>query len=182
MSSRRFGTAIAAVLVVAFAAFLVAPASSAPDAGPKPAAIPWLKLDEAVASAGKSGRPIMVNVYADWCGYCRLMDRTTFVDPTVVRLVAQGWVASKLNGESSTPLKLGKVSMTENQWAVANGVQGFPAMFLLDSKGKPFAAFPGYLDGPQLRQFLQDASTYLKTGGASKNGDFFTWVENKRKG
>lgn len=182
MSSRRLGTAVAAILFVAFAAFLVAPASSAPDAGPKPAAISWVRLDAAVASAAKSGKPIVVTVFADWCGYCRLMERTTFVDPTVVRQVEQGWIPAKVNGESDAMLKLGKVSMTENQWAIANGVQGFPAMFLLDAKGKPFAAYPGYLDGPQLAQFLQDASLYLKTGGAAKNGDFFTWIDKKRKG
>lgn len=178
MSSKLILGGLAALTLV-LTAGLVVPSMAGPATaaqGPQPQAIRWSRLDEAVASAAKSGKPIMVAVYADWCGYCKLMDRTTFVDPGVVRLVGQGWVPAKLNGESGATLKLGKVTMTESQWAMGNGVQGFPALFLLDAKGKPFAGFPGYLEAPQLTQFLLKANAYLKAGGAAKLGDFYEWV------
>lgn len=179
-----FGSLAAVSLFLAAA--LVVPALAAPARpepavqGPQAATVRWVRLDDAISFAAKSGKPVFVHVYADWCGYCKLMDRTTFVDPGVVRLLSQGWVSAKLNGESGAMLRLGKVNLTESQWAAGNGVQGFPATFLLDSKGKPFAGVPGYLEPPQMTRLLQDAAAYVKAGGAAKLGDFYDWVEKRR--
>jgi len=178
-----FGSLAAATFLLVAA--LVVPALSAPTKGaeaavqgPQSATVHWSRLDDAINVATKSGKPVFVTVYADWCGYCKLMDRTTFVDPGVVRLL-QGWVPARLNGESGAMLKLGKVNLTESQWAMGNGVQGFPATFLLDSKGKPFAGVPGYIEAPQMTQLLQDATVYLKAGGAAKVGDFYEWIQKR---
>jgi len=179
-----YGTLAATAL--GLAGLVVAPALAAPKVaeaavqGPAAPAIKWQRLDAAVVAAGKSGKPVLVNVYADWCGYCRLMDRNTFTDAGVVKLVERGWITAKLNGESGATIKLGKVSLTESQWAQGNGVQGFPATFVLDSKGKPFAGLPGYIEGPQMAQFLQDAQAFLKAGGTAKQGDFYDWVEKRQ--
>lgn len=178
-----FGTLAAASFLLTVALVVPAIPTSAQAAtggaqGPQVPTIKWSRLDDAVNVATQSGKPVFVTVYADWCGYCKLMDRTTFTDPNVVKLL-QGWVPAKLNGESVTPLKLGNGTMTENQWAMRNGVSGFPATFLLDSKGKAFAGVPGYLEAPQMSRLLQDASAYLKAGGASKLGNFFEWIAKR---
>lgn len=177
-----FGTLAAASFLLTAAFVVPAIPTSAQAAegaqGPQALAVKWSRLDDAVNAATKSGKPIFVTVYADWCGYCKLMDRTTFTDPNVIRLL-QGWVPAKLNGESPNPLNLGKGTMTENQWAMRNGVSGFPATFLLDSKGKPFAGVPGYLEAPQMSRLLQDANAYLKAGGAGKLGNFFEWISKR---
>lgn len=160
-------------------AFSVAPSKAAEPRvqGPSAATVQWNRLDAAIATATKAGKPVFVSVYADWCGYCKLMERTTFVDPGIVKLLGDGWVSARLNGESGNFLKLGKVTLTESQWAMGNGVQGFPATFLLDAKGKPFAGIPGYIEAPQMAQFLKQAQAYLKAGGPAKLGDFNDWAE-----
>jgi len=184
-----------AALGLGVAAMVAAPAISAPSGsspapaeakaaaapqGPAQAAIRWNRLDGAMDLAAKSGKPIFVTVYADWCGYCKLLDKTTFVDAGVVRLLNDGWIPAKLNGESQTPLKLPKGTLTEAQWAAGNGVQGFPANFLLDSKGKPFAGVPGYIEPPMMARLLKDAQAWLKGGGQAKLGDFYEWAEKRR--
>lgn len=184
MSSRNLIIGTLAALTLVLTVGLVGPALSAPaggSQGPQLATIKWTKLDAAVTAAAKSGKPILVSVYADWCGYCKQMDRTTFVDPSLVKQVSQGWIPVKLNGESSAQLKLGKLTLTESEWAMGNGVQGFPATFLLDSKGKPFAAIPGYLEASQLNPILTDATTYLRAGGPAKLGAFFEWAEKQQR-
>ncbi len=184
-----------AALAIGVAALIAAPAISAPSgSSPAPAVgqtkpsaaqgpalntVRWSRLDAAMEQAAKSGKPIFVTVYADWCGYCKLLDKTTFVDAGVVQLLNNGWVAAKLNGESQTPLKLPKGSLTESQWALGNGVQGFPANFLLDSKGKPFAAVPGYIEPPMMARLLKDGQAWIKGGGQAKLGDFYEWAEKR---
>ncbi|MGD8380180.1 MAG: protein-disulfide reductase DsbD, partial [Gammaproteobacteria bacterium] len=46
-------------------------------------------LDRALAAAGASGRPVMLDFYADWCISCKEMEHTTFRDPGVQRLMNQ---------------------------------------------------------------------------------------------
>ena len=161
---------------VAVPAFSEATKSGAKAIGPELATIQWNRLDAAVQTAGKTGKPVFVTVYTDWCGYCKLMERTTFTDPGVVNALRANWIPARLNGESRASLKLGKQTLTEGEWAMGNGVEGFPATFLLDSKGNPFSLIPGYIEAPQMAMFLKEAQAYLKAGGPGKAGDFNDWL------
>jgi thiol:disulfide interchange protein DsbD len=42
------------------------------------------ELDEALAGAAATGRPAMLDFYADWCVDCKKMDRYTFTEPAVI--------------------------------------------------------------------------------------------------
>ena len=54
-------------------------------AGPTPAkGVQWEKnFDQAMELAAKHDMPVMVDFWADWCGWCHRLDRTTYVDPVV---------------------------------------------------------------------------------------------------
>lgn len=174
--------AIGAAILVAAPAFSADKGAKTEDSkvqGPSVGKVSWSRLDHAMSVASQAGKPILVSVYADWCGYCKLMERTTWANSGIVGQISEGWVPVRLNGESSEPLKLGGATISERQWAVGNGVQGFPATFLLDSKGKPFAGVPGYIEAPQMARLLQDAQAYLKAGGPAVVGDFYDWAEKR---
>lgn len=62
-------------------------------------AIRWEhRFDEAVKKARASGKPIMIDFWADWCSWCHRLDQTTYVDPVVVKLSEQ-FVAVKVDTE-----------------------------------------------------------------------------------
>jgi thiol:disulfide interchange protein DsbD len=46
-------------------------------------------LDRELAAARAAGEPVMLDFYADWCTYCKQMERETFSDPTVIGLMSQ---------------------------------------------------------------------------------------------
>ena len=59
-------------------------------AAPAPAAAPaaagfWTDLpaDQAMASARREGTPVMIDLYATWCGPCQKLDKDVFPDPEV---------------------------------------------------------------------------------------------------
>ena len=58
-------------------------------------------FDEAMKKARNQHKPVMIDFWAEWCGWCHRLDKTTYVDPTVVKLLAQDFVATKIDTEGS---------------------------------------------------------------------------------
>jgi thiol-disulfide isomerase/thioredoxin len=77
------------VLAAALAAPVAAPRLLVAAEPAKPAAVhvPFVEgkpFAEVLRRAKAEGRPVMLDVVAEWCGPCKIMDRTTFADPSVV--------------------------------------------------------------------------------------------------
>jgi thiol:disulfide interchange protein DsbD len=96
---------------------------AAPDRQP----IAWLH-DEAtaVAEARRTGKPILVDFFAEWCAACKELDRHTFSDPAVQRLVADGFVPLKIDGTNETD----EVQRLHGRY----DVQGLPTVLVLGCK------------------------------------------------
>jgi thiol:disulfide interchange protein DsbD len=108
-----------------------------PSASP-PVAIKWEKnFEEALKKARKAGKPVFVDFWADWCGWCHRLDRTTYVDPEVVRR-AQDFVAVKVNTEGSR---------RDVEVALRYEVDSLPTILFLSPEGRQLHRLPGF-QGP----------------------------------
>ncbi|MBP9152977.1 MAG: DUF255 domain-containing protein, partial [Flavobacteriales bacterium] len=66
--------------------------------------IKWVSLEEADALRRTEPRKILIDVYTDWCGWCKKMDASTFKDPKVVAYINANYYAVKLDAEQKEPI------------------------------------------------------------------------------
>jgi thioredoxin-related protein len=115
-------------------------AAKSAEGGPR-----WRDIGAALDEAKSSGKPIMVDVYTDWCGWCKRMDRDTYAKPEVKAYLEKSFVPVRLNAESSTTVMyLGK-SYTYRELAGGFRINSYPTTMFLGSDGKHLASAPGYM-------------------------------------
>ena len=93
-----------------------------------PLAVPFLTgrpFAEALRKARAEKKQVMVDVYAVWCGPCKLMDRTTFSDAAVAAWVKAHFVPVKVDAEKGEGRRLAQRYM----------VTSFPTVLFLDASG-----------------------------------------------
>lgn len=113
------------------------------------AEIVWEKsYAEAVKKAKAKGLPIMVDFYADWCGWCKRLDSDVYTAPEVIK-TAQGFVSVKLNTETSTE---GQSLSKQHR------VQGLPTILFLNPNGEVIGRLSGYQPAPQFREVMEGAA------------------------
>jgi len=108
-------------------------------------------------------RKVIVDVYTDWCGWCKKMDKDTFTDPTVAALINKHFYAVKLDAEGKKPITVKgqtfnfKPEYKSHELAVAllNGQMSFPTTVYLDEQLNMLSPVPGYLDAKNMTQILK---------------------------
>ncbi len=66
--------------------------------------INWLTFEEALSAQKQSPKKIMMDVYTNWCGPCKLLDKQTFHNKNLVNYVNEKFYAVKFNGESKSSI------------------------------------------------------------------------------
>ena len=145
-------------LCVAVAAFAFPSKISGTDnsaaAGSEEAAIKWISWEEAIKASEKQPKKIFVDVYTDWCGWCKQMDRTTFSDPKVVEVVNKNFYAVKFDAEGKNDIAYGNRTVKfiasgsrgvhELAYALLDGRMGYPSYVYLNEKQERITISPGY--------------------------------------
>lgn len=131
-----------------------------PTDSAKGAEIKWIPFDEGLARAKAEGKNIFVDLTASWCGWCKKMDKETFSQPEVVKLVNDYFVPVKVWGDSDKELTIEGYKITERNLATsAFGVTGFPTFYFLCPNGKAYNRLIGYRIKDALMKELTVAQT-----------------------
>jgi len=130
----------------------------------KPVYVQWLTLEEAVEKCKIEKRKIFIDVFTDWCGWCKRMDETTFTDPTVAQYLNDHFYAVKFNAEQTGDILFhNKTYRFKNtggrgyhelaaEWL--NNRLSFPTSVFLDENMNLIQSLPNYQDGPKLEAIL----------------------------
>lgn len=109
-------------------------------------------LDEALTKAKKAGKPLFVDVYAVWCGPCKQMAATSFIDPEVTSYYNSNFISLKLDGEKNDgPNVMQKY-----------GITAYPTLLYFNANGDLVAKVVG---GQQAKQLLAKGKEVVNPEG-----------------
>ena len=118
--------------------------------------VAWMSWDEAVQKATKDTSPkkIFVDVYTDWCGWCKKMDKDTFQDPEVAAYMSENFYMVKLDAEQKDPIEFrgntytfvpsGRRGYHQLAAALLQGQMSYPTVVFLDEGLNMLSPVPGY--------------------------------------
>lgn len=122
--------------------------------------INWMSIEEVEKLSKENPRKIFVDVYTDWCGWCKRMDATTFSDEEVIDYVNKNYYAVKLNAESQDNISLKGINTTGTELARSFRVSSYPTIVFIDETFHNVTPVPGYRKAKEfhdiLKQFNED--------------------------
>ncbi len=96
--------------------------------------------EDALLKAKKENKPIFLDVYASWCGPCKILKQKTFPDAEAGKYFNENFINVTLDAEKGDGIKV----------AQDLNVQAYPSLFIINSSGDPIVYYPGYLKPEEL--------------------------------
>ena len=118
------------------------------------AKVEWMTLEEVEVSMQKEKRPILIDLYTDWCGWCKVMDKKTYQNKNVSSYLQQKFYAVKLNAEATKSISWNGNTYRFNpnykthDFAIylTGGQLSYPTTVIIPVEEAQPQAIPGFLE------------------------------------
>jgi thioredoxin-related protein len=120
---------------------------------PQKQAIKWYSLEDAEKLIAQNPRPIFIDAYTDWCGWCKKLDQDTFSNPVIADILSTKFYPVKFDAEGKKDITFqGKKYVNDGKAGAAHqlavsllqGQLSYPTVVFLNEKGQLLSPVPGY--------------------------------------
>lgn len=139
--------------------------------------INWLTFEEAIAKSEKNPKKIIIDIYTDWCKWCKVMDNNTFDNSVIAKYINDNYYAVKFNAESTKPVKFdgnefknqnrGSRSPHDLAIALLNGKLGYPSYVFMNEKHEIITVVQSYLPPEKFEPMIEYINKELYVNGPS---------------
>ncbi len=126
--------------------------------------IKWLSWENALEKCKMEKRKLLVDVYTDWCGWCKRMDRSTFENAQIANYVNAHYYPIKFNAESKADIefkgktykfvKNGMRGYHELAAEITRGRLSYPTIVFLDEELEVIQPVPGFKNEMEFEKII----------------------------
>lgn len=146
--------------------------------------IEWMSFEAAVEKSKVEPRKIFVDVYTEFCTYCKKMDRETFANPYIAKYLNENFYPVKLDAQQRNDIQFknkvyhfvnrgGQNSYHQLAAEIMNGRLSYPTIVFMDENADIIQSIPGYRGPVEFELFI----TYF----GKNHHKSMPWSSYKRK-
>lgn len=127
--------------------------------------VKWMTFEQAVEKSKTEKRKIFVDVYTDWCGWCKVMDKNTFNEPNVAKVLNENFYPVKFdaeqkedivfNGNTFKYVAYGNAGTHQLAMALLNNQMSYPTVVFLNEDFALIQPLPGYQKPQEFHKIIQ---------------------------
>jgi thioredoxin-related protein len=165
------------ILIISFALYIPCSLSAQekPNTAVKEGGIKWYSFEDAYKLNKKKPKKIFIDVYTEWCGWCKKMDAETFANPVISKYMSKNFYCVKLDAERKdtvvidgqtfvNPNPASKRSTHKLAIDLLAGKMSYPSYVFLNEKGQKLTVVAGYQQAKEFEGVINYFGTdaYLK--------------------
>ena len=126
--------------------------------------IDWITFPELEVAMKEEPKPVMIDFYTVWCGWCRKMDNNVFKDPKVISYINTHYYAVKFNAEQKQTVTFkgrnykfvnsGRRGYNEIAAEIMDGQMRYPTLAFLNENFNILQLLRGYQTTEELFPIL----------------------------
>lgn len=125
--------------------------------------IQWLTIEEVSARMEHNPKPVIIDLYAKWCYWCKVMDKKTYGNSKVAKYINENFYAVKMDAETRQTIQWitrdfnfnPEVKMNDFSLWLTNGQPSFPTTVIFTSLNEAPATIPGFMAPDEIEPILK---------------------------